>query len=128
MNLLQKLFYFNSKTGYNATVNKKTIGEACRNLALSSRERGNQGVIMSQTTKLINHLKKGHTVTASEITGKFGLANPTEAIRQIRMKGYAVYGNKTTLWDGTAATKYRLGQPSRAMVAAAYQLTGADLF
>lgn len=83
---------------------------------------------MSQTAKVLRHLLKGNTVTPAEIQGKFGLANPTEAIRQLRVKGYAVYSNKTRLWDGTETTKYRLGKPSRAMVAAAYAATGASLF
>jgi hypothetical protein len=44
------------------------------------------------------------------------------------MKGYAVYSNKTELWDGTPTTKYRIGTPSRAMVAAAYQTVGGSVF
>jgi hypothetical protein len=63
-----------------------------------------------------------------EIKGKFGLANPHEAVRQLRMQGLCVYANPVTLWDGTPSTKYRIGKPSKAMVAAAYGLTGGDLF
>lgn len=83
---------------------------------------------MSKTQKLINHLAKGNQVTAKEISGKFGLANPHEAIRQIRMKGYAVYNNPVTLRDGTPSSKYRIGTPSRAMVAAAYAVSGGTTF
>ena len=83
---------------------------------------------MSKTAKVLRHLLKGNTVTAAELSGKFGLGNPQEAIRQLRMKGYAVYANKATRWDGVETTKYRIGSPSKAMVAAAYALSGADLF
>jgi hypothetical protein len=83
---------------------------------------------MSITAKVLRHLLKGNTITAAEIGGKFGSATPTEVIRQLRMKGYAVYSNKTELWDGTPTTKYRIGTPSRAMVAAAYQTVGGSVF
>lgn len=83
---------------------------------------------MSKTAKLAAHLVKGNTVTAKEIKGKFGLANPHDAVRYLRSQGYCVYANPVTLWDGTPSTKYRIGSPSKAMIAAAYNLTGADLF
>ena len=83
---------------------------------------------MTHTAKVLRHLLKGNTVTAAELAGKFGCGNPQEVIRQLRVKGYAVYANKVTLWDGTLSTKYRLGRPSRAMVAAAYAATGSSLF
>ena len=83
---------------------------------------------MTHTAKVLRHLLKGNTVTAAQLSGSFGVGNPTEVIRQLRMKGYAVYANKATLWDGTETTKYRLGRPSRAMVQAAYALSGAALF
>lgn len=124
MNLLQKLFYINSKPVYNTNM----ISKASRGYTTSSNRSGKQGDIMSQTAKVLRHLLNGNTVTAAEIQGKFGLANPTEAIRQLRMKGYAVYGNKTKLWDGTPTTKYRIGKPSRKMVALAYAVSGAELF
>ena len=83
---------------------------------------------MTHTAKVLRHLLKGNTVTASQLAGQFGVGNPQEVIRQLRLKGYAVYGNKTTLWDGTETTKYRLGRPSKAMVAAAYAAAGASVF
>ena len=83
---------------------------------------------MTHVAKVLRHLLKGNTVTAAELAGKFGCGNPTEVVRQLRAKGYPVYGNKTSLADGTPTTKYRLGSPSKAMVAAAYALSGASLF
>ena len=83
---------------------------------------------MSATTSLINYLKSGKTVTAKQITSRFGLANPHEAVRQLRMKGYAIYNNDSVLWNGETTTRYRLGTPSREMVAAAYQILGSSAF
>ena len=83
---------------------------------------------MSATSSLIKYLQSGKTVTAKQITARFGLANPHEAVRQLRMKGYAVYANNSTLWNGETTTRYRLGTPSRKMIAAAYQVLGGSAF
>ena len=122
---LKKLFNFNSKTGYNSLV----FGETSDNLIKNSRSvaisRSNS---MSATSSLIKYLQSGKTVTAKQITARFGLANPHEAVRQLRMKGYAVYANNSTLWNGETTTRYRLGTPSRKMIAAAYQVLGGSAF
>ena len=123
--IIKKLFNFNSKPVYNGTVFGKTsdnLINVSRNVAIS---RSNS---MSATTSLINYLKSGKTVTAKQITARFGLANPHEAVRQLRMKGYAVYANNSTLWNGESTTRYRLGTPSRKMIAAAYAVLGGSAF
>ena len=121
---MKKTVYNNSKSWYNII-----FGETSDNLINNSRKvaisRSNS---MSATTSLIKYLKSGKTVTAKQITSRFGLANPHEAVRQLRMKGYAVYANNSTLWNGETTTRYRLGQPSREMVAAAYQILGGSAF
>ena len=83
---------------------------------------------MTKTAKVLRHLLKGNTVTSAQLAGQFGVGNPQEVIRQLRLKGYAVYANESKLWDGTPTTKYRLGRPSKAMVAAAYAAAGASVF
>ncbi len=83
---------------------------------------------MSMTAKLLTSLQSGETLTARQITSRFGLRNPREAIRQLRSEGYCVYSNPAVLHDGRKAVKYRIGTPSRAMVAAAATFKGADLF
>jgi predicted transcriptional regulator len=83
---------------------------------------------MSMTAKLLTSLQSGETLTARQITSRFGLRNPREAIRQLRNEGYCVYSNPAVLHDGRKAVKYRIGTPSRAMVAAAATFKGADLF
>lgn len=83
---------------------------------------------MSKQAKLLNYLSTGASVTARQISGSFGLKNPHEAIRQLRTQGYCIYGNKTTLADGSETTKYRIGKPTKRMVALASLVGGAQLF
>lgn len=83
---------------------------------------------MSKQAKLLNHLQKGAEVTARQISGSFGLSNPHDAIYQLRNQGYCIYANKATLHDGTETTKYRLGKPSKRMVALANRIAGSSIF
>ena len=121
---MKKTVYNNSKSWYNILFGKTSdnLISVSRNVAIS---RSNS---MSATTSLINYLKSGKTVTAKQITSRFGLANPHEAVRQLRMKVYAIYNNDSVLWNGETTTRYRLGTPSREMVAAAYQVLGSSAF
>jgi predicted transcriptional regulator len=83
---------------------------------------------MSKQAKLLNYLSTGAEVTARQIAGSFGLKNPHDAIHQLRNQGHCVYGNKATLADGTETTKYRIGKPSRKMVAIANAVMGSTVF
>ena len=73
---------------------------------------------MTKLTKLETYLNTGAEVTAKQITGMFGLKNPHQAIRSLREKGVCVYANQRTLSTGQVVNKYRVGRPSRAIVAA----------
>ena len=83
---------------------------------------------MSKQAKLLNYLQSGAEVTARQISGSFGLSNPHDAIYQLRNQGHCIYGNKATLSDGTETTKYRIGKPSRRMVALANRVAGGRIF
>lgn len=83
---------------------------------------------MSKQAKLLNHLTTGAELTARQISGSFGLKNPHEAIRSLREQGHCIYANKSKLADGTPTTKYRLGTPSRRMIALANKVAGASIF
>ena len=83
---------------------------------------------MSKQAKLLNYLSTGAEVTARQIAGSFGLKNPHDAIHQLRNQGNCIYGNKTTLADGTETTKYRIGKPTKRMVAVANAVLGAQAF
>jgi chemotaxis receptor (MCP) glutamine deamidase CheD len=83
---------------------------------------------MNKTEKLKTALIAGEKLTAKQITARFGLKNAHEAIRQLRNQGVCIYANETTLSRGQKVVKYRVGTPSKAMVAAAAKFAGADLF
>ena len=120
--------YINLKSVYNSIFSGNSASRGRNNTTLENSGKLKRKYNMSITAKVLRHLLKGNTITAAEIAGKFGAGNATEIVRQLRMKGYAVYSNKTELWDGTPTTKYRIGTPSRAMVAAAYQTVGGSVF
>ena len=76
--------------------------------------------------RVLNILKSGRQFTPAQIAG---LTNSKEdsirpRISELRADGYAVYTNQTK----NGKTAYRLGTPSRKMVAAAYAMMGGDAF
>lgn len=83
---------------------------------------------MSKTAKLLTAFETGTALTAKQISSRFSLANPHEAVRQLRAKGYAIYANESTNSKGETKTFYRLGKPSRRMVAAAVAAQGGSIF
>lgn len=83
---------------------------------------------MSKQAKLLNYLYTGAEVTARQISGSFGLKNPHGAIHELRNQGHCIYGNKAKLSDGTETTKYRVGRPTKKMIAIANAVGGAQLF
>lgn len=83
---------------------------------------------MSKQETLLKSLQSGKSYTAKQIKGSFGIAHPASAIRNLREQGYCVYSNTSKLHDGTVTTKYRLGQPTRRMVALANLVAGSTIF
>lgn len=83
---------------------------------------------MSKQAKLLNYLNTGAEVTAKQIEGTFGLKNARATIHTLREQGNCIYANKATLSDGTETTKYRVGKPTKRMVAIANAVAGSQLF
>jgi hypothetical protein len=81
-------------------------------------------VTKSQNEKLVEFFRSGKDITEGQARTRFGVANLPARIAELRAEGYSIYKNKTK----NGATVYRLGTPSRAMVAAAYSLMGAQAF
>ena len=81
----------------------------------------------TKQTRVLMALQSGEELTAKQITARFGVANPTATISDIRFAGYAVYANKHTDTKGRVTTKYRLGTPSRELVAAGYRAMALGL-
>ena len=73
----------------------------------------------SKTAKVIAALQNGAELTAKQISARYGVANVRALISSIRMQGYSVYLNKrVSTFDGNTYSKYRMGTPTRAVVAA----------
>lgn len=73
--------------------------------------------MMTKSERLVEALSKGEQLTAKQIKARFGIANPTATVSDLRLRGgFAVYAN-----EHKGNTKYRLGTPSRAVVAAGYR-------
>jgi len=83
--------------------------------------------INTKTGKLLNALQSGEALTESEISKRFGLKNPRASVSHIRYTGFAVYANQTTTKTGQSVTKYRMGRPSREIVAAGYRAMALGL-
>lgn len=83
---------------------------------------------MSKQGKLLKYLQSGAAVTSKQIAGSFGLKNPGRAIHALREQGHCIYSNASTLSNGTVTTKYRIGTPTRRMVAVANAVLGASVF
>lgn len=75
----------------------------------------------TKTGKLLAALQNGEALTEGQIRVRFGLKNPRASVSDIRMSGFAVYANQHKDTKGRVTTKYRIGKPSRAIVAAGYK-------
>jgi cell division septation protein DedD len=76
----------------------------------------------TKTAKLIAALEDGAELTAKQITARYRVKNARALISSIRMQGYPVYLNKrVSTFDGETYSKYRLGTPTRAVVAAGFR-------
>lgn len=67
------------------------------------------------------------TLSAAQISKRFGIKNPTATISDIRARGYAIYGNQRVAGNGVKVTEYRHGEASRKMVAIAYRAMAQGL-
>jgi hypothetical protein len=72
-------------------------------------------------------VNRGEELTASQIKTRYGVANPHDAVYQIRQMGYAIYLNERKNSKGETVARYRAGKPSRKIVAAGYRALAAGL-
>jgi len=81
---------------------------------------------MSQSTRVLNALMDGQELTAKQISARFGAKNPRAVIQNIRFAGYPVYLNQRTNTKGQTKGFYRLGTPSKSVIAAGYKALAAS--
>ena len=69
----------------------------------------------------------GEQLTAKQLSARYGIANPYDAVHRLRMEGYSIYLNEHTNSKGRVTNKYSFGTPSRFLVAAGYKAIAAGL-
>lgn len=81
----------------------------------------------TKTGKLLTALQNGEHLTEGQMRVRFGLKNPRASVSDIRMAGYAVYANQHKDTKGRVTTKYKMGKPSRRIIAAGYKAMALGL-
>ena len=71
---------------------------------------------LTKKQKVLNLLSTGKPVTWTTLRNKFDLTSPRAMVDQLRTEGHMVYINQTS--NGTS---YRLGAPTKAILAAGVQ-------
>ena len=67
-------------------------------------------------------------MTSAQARARFGIVNVGARIEELRAEGYCIYTNKKTLADGRRITYYKLGKPTKEMVAMAHAVLGGQAF
>jgi len=67
----------------------------------------------------------GKGLTAAQLESRLDIGNARAEVSRLRMQGVAVYANQHTDTKGRTKTFYRIGRPSRRVVAAGYQAIAA---
>ena len=75
----------------------------------------------TKTFRLFNALRNGDRITASAAEKRFGIKNISAEVSRIRQAGYAVYADTRVAGNHVQVTEYRLGTPSRRLIAAGYR-------
>ena len=78
----------------------------------------------TSTTKemiVLNALQSGRTLSSAQLRSQFGAGNPQAVIQSLRFKGFPIYLNVVTDTKNRSRNVYRLGTPSRAIIAAGYK-------
>jgi len=71
---------------------------------------------LSKRQKVLNLLSKGAPVSWKSLRTKFDLGSPRALIDTLRSEGNMIYVNQTA-----KGTSYRMGQPTKAIIAAGIQ-------
>jgi hypothetical protein len=76
---------------------------------------------MSAKSKVLSFLSKTdgyNTLTPTKMQSVFGVANPSATINELRNEGHAIYLNTRINTHGEKVSFYRLGTPTKRVVAA----------
>ena len=75
----------------------------------------------SAKQKVLAYLSKQdgyNTLTPNKMQSLYGIANPSATINELRNEGHAIYLNTRTNTNGKKVSFYRLGTPTKRVVAA----------
>jgi hypothetical protein len=75
----------------------------------------------TKTDKVLTALQEGQELTAAQISARWGVGNPGSVVQTLRFRGHSVYLNTHTDTKGRVTRKYRMGSPSKRVVAAGYR-------
>ena len=78
----------------------------------------------SKREKILAALKAGEELTAKQMARRFGAGDAVREVNRLRHEGYAIYLNSYKT-PRRVTKKFRLGTPTRAVVAAGYQALSA---
>lgn len=81
----------------------------------------------SKTFKVFTALTNGERLSPSQASKRFGVGNLSAEVSRIRQAGFAVYANSRVAGNGVRVTEYRIGTPSRKLVAAGYKALAMGL-
>ena len=70
---------------------------------------------IANSTKFLNAMLRGNSVSWTDAQKKYNLKSPRSVVNKLREDGHCVYINKTT-----KGTSYRIGNPSKALIAAGF--------
>ena len=82
---------------------------------------------VTKQDRVLSALRNGEELTGKQIRARFGVGNPRATVSALRMKGFPVYLNEHVDSKGRVTQKYRLGNPSRAVIAAGYRALAQDI-
>jgi len=84
----------------------------------------------SQKSRLLTAFRSGHDFTTRQIANRINVSESRARylVTELRQDGNAIYRNRKTFAYGDVANVYRLGTPSKDMVAFAARYAGRQLF
>jgi predicted ArsR family transcriptional regulator len=82
----------------------------------------------NMNSRILRALQSGSDFSANQLRSKFGIRRVSDRISELRKAGYAIYLNTKTTRNGETIKVYRLGQPTRAQVAAGYFAQKSGMF
>ena len=81
----------------------------------------------TKTFKVFTALHNGEALTPAQAQHRFGVKNLSAEVSRIRQSGFAVYANRRMAKNHVEVTEYRIGKPSRKIVAAGYKAMALGL-